>query len=411
MSTSQRIEKKSHVCPPSNAIHPSDRWESLFVYSFICKFTSLRHKVEGLESPMDLEGALMSKEPNSILSQVLANFIVNLKPQTRNLSTDQISTTVASVLAEYCKSSERTIFWNEDLKANIDPFEGLEGGFFTTDWDFKAYSPRIYVSTNPWKTTATFQSISTTREDYVAVVESLKAATPPEPKKGQKRTKLEQSHLLLIEALENRLETIDAELVDDGADEYTYQEEGQDEDEQDYMNGSTRRGRSGVVATRRSTRTSAINANGKREGSSDSGIWRGERRSTRLGGPDYSLDMEPSRKRARTEESTSSAHSTEQSLPPDNVGVANGVRVKTTGAAALKPTEVALEQIAGKKKSKYWVYAVEPIPGATESTPSPSMNGHGVEMNGKDRSSPPRTNGHSNQMEGLEGNSSAVHSP
>lgn len=55
----------------------------------------------------------------------------------RGTSTDQISTTVASVLSEYFKSSERTIFWDEDLKANIDPFEGLEGGFFATDWDFK----------------------------------------------------------------------------------------------------------------------------------------------------------------------------------------------------------------------------------------------------------------------------------
>ena len=45
---------------------------------------------------------------------------------------------MASVLSEYFKSPERTIFWNEELKANVDPFEGLEGGFFTTDWDFKA---------------------------------------------------------------------------------------------------------------------------------------------------------------------------------------------------------------------------------------------------------------------------------
>jgi hypothetical protein len=52
-------------------------------------------------------------------------------------STDQISTTVATVLSEYFKSSERTIFWNDDLKRNIDPFEGREGGFFTADWDFK----------------------------------------------------------------------------------------------------------------------------------------------------------------------------------------------------------------------------------------------------------------------------------
>lgn len=32
-----------------------------------------------------LEDALLSKEPNSILSQLLVQFIVNLKPQTRNL--------------------------------------------------------------------------------------------------------------------------------------------------------------------------------------------------------------------------------------------------------------------------------------------------------------------------------------
>jgi hypothetical protein len=52
-------------------------------------------------------------------------------------STDQISATVASVLSEYFKTSERTIFWDDELKANVDPFEGLEGGFFATDWDFK----------------------------------------------------------------------------------------------------------------------------------------------------------------------------------------------------------------------------------------------------------------------------------
>ena len=52
-------------------------------------------------------------------------------------STDQISSTVASVLSEYFKSSERTIFWNDDLQMNVDPFERLEGGFFATDWSFK----------------------------------------------------------------------------------------------------------------------------------------------------------------------------------------------------------------------------------------------------------------------------------
>ena len=53
------------------------------------------------------------------------------------VSMDQISTTVATVLSEYFKSSERTIFWDDDLKKNIDPFDGLQGGFFAADWDFK----------------------------------------------------------------------------------------------------------------------------------------------------------------------------------------------------------------------------------------------------------------------------------
>lgn len=58
-------------------------------------------------------------------------------------SEDQISTTVASVLAEYFKTSERTIFWNEDLRKNVDPFPSLEGGFFTADWDFKVRVLRV----------------------------------------------------------------------------------------------------------------------------------------------------------------------------------------------------------------------------------------------------------------------------
>lgn len=53
MASSRPSDIKAHVCPPSAAIHPADRWESLFVYSFICKFTNLRHKVEGLETPME----------------------------------------------------------------------------------------------------------------------------------------------------------------------------------------------------------------------------------------------------------------------------------------------------------------------------------------------------------------------
>ncbi|PPQ67172.1 hypothetical protein CVT25_005773 [Psilocybe cyanescens] len=528
MASSEKPTNKPHICPPSNAIHPADRWESLFVYSFICKFTNLRHKVEGLETPMDLEEALMLKEPNNIVTQLLVQFVVNLKPQTRNLSNDQISTTVASVLSEYFKSSERTIFWDENLNANVDPFDGLESGFFATSWDFKLKilrqlvelqlchspeikaaidnawgvvhnkhkknqapvapldpndpksqerlqlqpigqdyqrkrywiaddSPRIYVSTNPWKITATFQTISSTRDEYISIIEGLKTDGPPEPKKGRKRTKLELAHFALIAALEARIEAIDVELArvqrvrkkienrrnlmvqaevrqtrtrrrtikpdyDDGADEYNYQEEERQDDEyeNDYSN-DTKRGRGGPsVGTRRSTRTATVNTNGKREGSSDSALWRGERRSSRLGGPETCVEVEPSRKRARTEESTASAQSTD-GVSSETLGVTNGIRVKTSGAAALKPTEIAMEQIAGKKRSKFWVYAVEPIPEPRPSAPDPpnvatssSENG-AQEANGLTRSPTssrsPEMNGQSNGIaRNLEGSVSPMQS-
>lgn len=132
----------------------------------------------------------------------------------------------------------------------------------------------------------------------------------------------------------------------------------------------TRRTRNGAA---KATRRSARNANGRREGSSDSGLWRIERRSSRLAGIDTMPDEEPAQKRARTEESQTSAQSTDGPVG-NNVGVVKGVKVKATGAAALKPTEVAMEQIAGKKKSKFWVYAVEPTL-EQERPPSPISEG------------------------------------
>lgn len=74
-------------------------------------------------------------------------------------------------------------------------------------------SPRIYVSTNPWKITATFETVSSTREEYLDIIENLKNSAPPESKKTGRRTKLENAHLSLIAALEARIETIDAEIA------------------------------------------------------------------------------------------------------------------------------------------------------------------------------------------------------
>lgn len=61
--------------------------------------------------------------------------------------------------------------------------------------------------------TATFQTISSTREEYLSIIADLKAIAPRELKKGQKRTKLETSHIKLIKDLEDRIEAIDAELA------------------------------------------------------------------------------------------------------------------------------------------------------------------------------------------------------
>ncbi len=33
--------------------HPSERWETAFVYAFICKFTSVKKKMEGFDTAME----------------------------------------------------------------------------------------------------------------------------------------------------------------------------------------------------------------------------------------------------------------------------------------------------------------------------------------------------------------------
>lgn len=61
--------------------------------------------------------------------------------------------------------------------------------------------------------TATFQTISSTREEYLVVLEELKKDAPEPLKRGEKRSRLDQAHLSLVEALENRIGAIDAEIA------------------------------------------------------------------------------------------------------------------------------------------------------------------------------------------------------
>lgn len=73
-------------------------------------------------------------------------------------------------------------------------------------------SPRLYASTNPWKVVASFDTIATTVEEYVKVIEALKSALPKE-EPGAKRKKFEKMHLDLIKKLEARSEVVNDELT------------------------------------------------------------------------------------------------------------------------------------------------------------------------------------------------------
>ncbi len=61
-------------------------------------------------------------------------------------SSDQISSTLSGVLAEYSKSSGRTVFWDDDHGANVDPFRDVDGGFFAAEWDTKVCPPIVLFS-------------------------------------------------------------------------------------------------------------------------------------------------------------------------------------------------------------------------------------------------------------------------
>jgi hypothetical protein len=181
------------------------------------------------------------------------------------------------------------------------------------------------------------------------------------------------------------------------------------------MENGSRSRRKGAPAegARRSTRTAVLNASNKRESSEDPWAdWRGERRSTRLGAPSQTqFDDEgaSARKRARTDDSSMSTHSMDvdedgHAASSSANGKKHALKLKSSSAAALKPNEVALEQVAGKKKSKFWVYAVEPVGSGqqtdedvamSEGTPDDTANDE-YHANGNGSLSKAKTNGLTN---------------
>lgn len=145
-------------------------------------------------------------------------------------------------------------------------------------------------------------------------------------------------------------------MFQEDGDEYK-QEEEEDDDDTGYGRSRGSRRVAATEGTRRSARTTLTSkANGKRPAPDEWTQWRGERRSTRLGAPNVTQDAisVPEPKRAKTDESSVSAYSDGHS--------SKGTGPSKDSAAALKPTEIAAEQVNGRKKSKFWYYAVEPAP-------------------------------------------------
>ncbi|CAE6463851.1 unnamed protein product [Rhizoctonia solani] len=223
------------------ADHPSSRWETAYVYAFIVKFTNLRGK-DGLESPVDLEEALLFPGPTPVLEQVLARFVLNLRPGSRNTGPNLIARTTQSLLDEFLRTNERSCWWDDVLRRNTDPFLGHDGDVFTLPWETKLQILRQLVDYQLQHSAFIRDIIDTVWGARPAKHRkgAKKEAPPPaaagfskkqlliEPigqdrtrrrfwtldGKSTKRPRFEQSHADLVEKLEGtHLEAVDNELA------------------------------------------------------------------------------------------------------------------------------------------------------------------------------------------------------
>jgi hypothetical protein len=48
-----------------------------------------------------------------------------------------LNETLASVLSEYFKTSERSVFWDDSLQKNMNPLTKATPDFFSAEWDVK----------------------------------------------------------------------------------------------------------------------------------------------------------------------------------------------------------------------------------------------------------------------------------
>jgi hypothetical protein len=116
-----------------------------------------------------------------------------------------------------------------------------------------------------------------------------------------------------------------------------------------------------------------------------------------LGAPPEA-QIEPPSKRARTEDTLSVKSGVSDVVIDSSIDspVEQPSPVKHSGAAAVKPTEVAMEQIAGRKKSRFWYYAVEPLPAppvAVQANEGGNPHGAGSDFTSSESTAVPRLEG------------------
>ncbi|KAG8802696.1 hypothetical protein FRC16_008965 [Serendipita sp. 398] len=138
-----RPRDKGHLLAPQDVDHPRDRWDMYYVYMFIRKFTTLKEDIPSFIDVTDLENAILddSGKVNILLEQVILRFILNLRPNTRNTSSDQIPATLSSILHEFLKDKdrprERTVFWDYNSDSNVMPAKDQGGDLWLYSWDLK----------------------------------------------------------------------------------------------------------------------------------------------------------------------------------------------------------------------------------------------------------------------------------
>ncbi|KAG8824781.1 hypothetical protein FRC19_001075 [Serendipita sp. 401] len=289
-----RPRDKGHLLAPQDVDHPRDRWDMYYVYMFIRKFTTLKEDIPSFIDVTDLENAILddSGKVNILLEQVILRFILNLRPNTRNTSSDQIPATLSSILHEFLKDKdrprERTVFWDYNSDSNVMPAKDQGGDLWSYSWDLKLKilrqlvdwqleysasirdiidtawqfkpkahkkksetpklapeagepgsresllvkplgqdqlrlrfwvaddSPRLYTSTNPWKTGCRFQCVAQNLDQYIDWIEKLRYIAPPEAEDGKPyRDARCEIHWDLIYAMELRVDTIERGLEEE----------------------------------------------------------------------------------------------------------------------------------------------------------------------------------------------------